>query len=98
MAHFLILFKNCLFEVVKGDSASIHTDILNVYSHEKVVSGERVAQFAREAIVGYKKISEEDAAEYRLFWADLVTGCVAREQVLQGAIRVEQEIHGDQDP
>ena len=71
MKHYLIHFKNGLFDVVNGDSASLHHDHLAVYSYEKDTAGEDVAVFAREAIAGYRVVSHEDAARYRLFWAEL---------------------------
>ena len=78
MKHYLIHFRNGLFRVVDGLDVIFSADRLTVYSQvvNRVFMSDsdhnwRVAAFARNAIVGYEEVSREDAAKYRLFWAEL---------------------------
>lgn len=71
MKHYLIHFQNGLFAVASGESMTLLPNEFAVISYKNTTAGEPVAQFAREAVVGYQEVSPEDAAKYRLFWAEL---------------------------
>lgn len=80
MKHYLVHFKNGLFGVVNGDSILSTLGGYNELSiYTKGNTGSVcVASFFREAVVGYQEVCADDAARYRLFWADLQLARVAK--------------------